>query len=176
MLSNEHVEKLDQAIEVLLEVERPDPGLTKIQRDFKYGNAMTLLGELRKDLEEAIADEKRRVTISESVELSTLNEPGTTLNYGRSEYRKKRKNTGLLRRRTEEEFDRFWAAVKLKVNKRDAMRAFDGIGDVDIDFLIQKLEECQSWHLNRHGHLDYMPRPNTWLFKRRWEDDLTWGA
>jgi hypothetical protein len=44
------------------------------------------------------------------------------------------KKSATLRRRTDEEFDRFWEVVKLKVNKRDARRAFDGIGDVDADY------------------------------------------
>jgi len=72
---------------------------------------------------------------------------------------------------TEAEFHLFWDAVKKKVGKENARKAFKRVRDVDVQTLIEKLQYQQDWHMKRNGSLTFFAQPTNWLYGRRWEDD-----
>jgi len=73
------------------------------------------------------------------------------------------------------EFDRLWNAVKKKVNRKSARKAFHRVRSSfgDTTMLIAELERQQDWHIKHNGHLQYLSNPDKWLNCRRWEDDYS---
>ena len=158
MLGKHHIEKLDRAIAILegFQLWSPEDGVCP------SAEGLFILKDLREELNAIASFEQIKAA---SVLMPETLEP-KSLDFTRK--RDRRRNI------PNPEFERFWAAVRMKVGKAQARRAFDLMDDdIDVDYLIQKLEECQNYFLKRHGHLDFMPRPYTWLAMKRWEDE--WG-
>ena len=162
MLGKHHIEKLDRAITIL-------EGFELWSTEDPRAEGMFALKDLREELKD-LREELNAIASFGQVKAASVSTPGTlepkSLDFTRK--RDRRRNT------PNPEFERFWAAVRMKVGKAQARRAFDLMDeDIEVDYLIQKLEECQNYFLKRHGHLDFMPRPYTWLAMKRWEDE--WG-
>ena len=159
MLNQEHIDNLSTAIAEL--------------EDSEIGLAIVILQGLKCDLEVILELQRVQVKKDKWLSAPALDDsvPVATPEFSRRSHRHHQKRRYS---RSNEEFEQFWASVRMKVGKTQARKAFERIeDDVDVDYLIKKLDECQDYFLERHGHLDYMPRPYTWLAMKRWEDDWT---
>ncbi len=74
----------------------------------------------------------------------------------------------------QERFTRFWAAYPKKVGKGDAEKQFSRIRWSEIAFAdlmaaLESQKQSAQWH-EENGR--YIPNPSTWIYQKRWGDEL----
>lgn len=87
------------------------------------------------------------------------------------------KEKGLLRNPKEKEkidadFERFWSAYPKKLNKKDALKAFQKV-NVGIETLLDAINAQKNSQQWRKEGGQFIPYPATWLRGEQWENTLT---
>jgi len=82
-----------------------------------------------------------------------------------------------LRNKMQEDFDKFWKTYPRKVGKQACVILWPRIYSVlpPINILcriVEKHAEHNEWDKEDKAKLRYIPHPRTWLYQRRWEDEL----
>ena len=74
-----------------------------------------------------------------------------------------------------EVFEEFWKNYPRKVNKKEAMKAFNKV-TVSLDIILKAIEKQKKSDQWMKDGGQYIPYPSTWLNKERWNDELTYGG
>ena len=66
-------------------------------------------------------------------------------------------------------FDIFWNEYPVKIGKKAAREAFQMV-DADRSVILDALHRQKTWEQWNRDNGRYIPKPETWLKERRWED------